>query len=126
MNDPRRSRDPLAAAARRIDPEARSASGSTSAWDSLAASLGGAPCVLLRDTDADGRGHPESPSCPDSAEMPAPGAGPARLQLLGEIARGGMGAVLKGRDPDLCRDLAVGQSRPATRAASWASATARR
>ena len=30
-----------------------------------------------------------------------------RYQLLGEIARGGMGAVLKGRDPDLGRDLAV-------------------
>ncbi len=66
-----------------------------------------APCVLLRDTDADGRGHPEPPSRPGSAEMPAPGAGPARLQLLGEIARGGMGAVLKGRDPGLCRDMAV-------------------
>jgi serine/threonine-protein kinase len=32
---------------------------------------------------------------------------PARVQLLGEIARGGMGVVLKGRDPDLGRDLAV-------------------
>ena len=30
-----------------------------------------------------------------------------RYQLLGEIARGGMGAVLKGRDPDLNRDLAL-------------------
>ena len=39
-------------------------------------------------------------------EMPAPGES-GRYQLLGEIARGGMGAVLKGRDPDLGRDLAV-------------------
>ena len=30
-----------------------------------------------------------------------------RFQLLGEIARGGMGAILKGRDIDLGRDLAV-------------------
>ena len=30
-----------------------------------------------------------------------------RYQLLGEIARGGMGPVLRGRDPDLGRDLAV-------------------
>ena len=39
--------------------------------------------------------------------MPLPGDRPVRVQLLGEIARGGMGAVLKGRDPDLGRDLAV-------------------
>jgi serine/threonine-protein kinase len=33
--------------------------------------------------------------------------GAGRYELLGEIGRGGMGAVLKGRDPDLGRDLAV-------------------
>ena len=31
----------------------------------------------------------------------------ARYQILGEIDRGGMGAILKGRDTDLGRDLAV-------------------
>ena len=30
-----------------------------------------------------------------------------RYQLLGEIARGGMGAIIKGRDTDLGRDLAI-------------------
>lgn len=31
----------------------------------------------------------------------------SRYQLIGEIARGGMGAILKGRDNDLGRDLAI-------------------
>jgi serine/threonine protein kinase len=31
----------------------------------------------------------------------------SRYQLQGEIARGGMGAILKGRDTDLGRDLAI-------------------
>ncbi len=42
-----------------------------------------------------------------STEMPAPAHRGDRYQLLGEIARGGMGAVLKGRDHDLGRDLAI-------------------
>jgi serine/threonine protein kinase len=39
--------------------------------------------------------------------MPDRSDRPARLQLLGEVARGGMGVILKGRDSDLGRDLAV-------------------
>ena len=42
------------------------------------------------------------------AEMPATPEGSwGRYQLQGEIARGGMGAVIKGRDVDLGRDLAI-------------------
>jgi len=45
---------------------------------------------------------------PRSAEMPARNwASLGRYQLQGEIARGGMGAILKGRDVDLGRELAL-------------------
>ena len=69
----------------------------------LTASVGPVPRVLLRDTDS----GPEPPARPGSDAMPAPADRGGPLQLLGEIARGGMGAVLKGRDADLGRDLAV-------------------
>jgi serine/threonine-protein kinase len=45
---------------------------------------------------------------PRSTEVPAQnGSSLGRYQLQGEIARGGMGAILKGRDVDLGRDLAL-------------------
>src|SRR5689334_821631 len=44
---------------------------------------------------------------PNSDAMPAREEVGDRYQLFGEIARGGMGAVLRGRDADLGRDLAV-------------------
>ena len=44
---------------------------------------------------------------PGSEEMPSKEETGDRYQLSGEIARGGMGAVLRGRDVDLGRDLAV-------------------
>ena len=68
-------------------------------------SLGGLPRVLLRDSELGERPGPLVQ--PGSPEMPAAGDRPGRLQLLGEIARGGMGAVLKGRDPNIGRDVAV-------------------
>jgi serine/threonine-protein kinase len=71
----------------------------------LAETVGPSRPVMLRETwPGDG---PLPMVRPRSSEMPALHAGPGRLQLFGEIARGGMGAVLKGRDPDLGRDLAV-------------------
>ena len=44
---------------------------------------------------------------PKSDAMPPKEETGDRYQLSGEIARGGMGAVLRGRDVDLGRDLAV-------------------
>jgi serine/threonine-protein kinase len=44
---------------------------------------------------------------PKSDAMPPPEQTGDRYQLSGEIARGGVGAVLRGRDVDLGRDLAV-------------------
>jgi eukaryotic-like serine/threonine-protein kinase len=67
-------------------------------WDSM-------PRILLPDSRL---GEEQSPVVQvSSAEMPGRGERSSKIQLLGEIARGGMGAVLKGRDPDLGRDLAV-------------------
>jgi serine/threonine-protein kinase len=59
-----------------------------------------APTVGLRQPPGD----PPDPDDP-AAQQPTSTAG--RNLLFGEIARGGMGAVLRGRDPALGRELAV-------------------
>ena len=61
------------------------------------------PHVLLREP-AD---EPEPLARPRSTEMPPDGTGPGRYHLRGEIARGGMGAILRGLDVDLGRELAI-------------------
>jgi hypothetical protein len=71
---------------------------------SLWTGLGPPPHILLRDPE--GSGDPLALTRSDSMPV-SRGNGVARYQLLGEIARGGMGAVLKGRDVDLGRDLAI-------------------
>jgi eukaryotic-like serine/threonine-protein kinase len=71
-----------------------------SVLDSIGATIGSVPRVLLRDTAV--------------GETPSPIIRPTngnenstRYRIDGEIARGGMGSILKGRDPDLGRDVAI-------------------
>jgi serine/threonine-protein kinase len=66
-------------------------------------SLGDMRPVLLKEAE----GNSAHIVKPKSDAMPPPEQTGRRYQLQGEIARGGMGAVLRGRDVDLGRDLAV-------------------
>ena len=91
-------------------PSDNSARGGTglvpsSALARIAATVGQVPHVLLRDSDLENGPGPIVKL--SSTEIPELSERPDRYQLFGEIARGGMGAVLKGRDNDLGRDLAV-------------------
>jgi tetratricopeptide (TPR) repeat protein/tRNA A-37 threonylcarbamoyl transferase component Bud32 len=65
---------------------------------------GEAPKVLLRDESS---AHAFTPLLKRSSEGASLPRGRGQYQLLGEIARGGMGVVLKGHDLDLGRDVAV-------------------
>jgi hypothetical protein len=78
--------------------------------------LGGIPPGLLRDSGDDGSSYPSGEPAsdkrgsddPHSDERPSGGKSrPDCYQIFGEIARGGMGAVLRGRDTDLGRELAL-------------------
>ncbi len=68
-------------------------------------SLGVIPSALTRAIESEGTAGPAAR--PPYLSVPAAADGSARLHLFGEIARGGMGAILKGRDVVLGRDLAV-------------------
>src|SRR4029453_10294808 len=81
------------------------AEGNPSTLARLAKTLADVPRVHLRDDEPFSDSGPVVR--PSSAEMLDRSDRLARLQLLGELARGGMGAILKGRDGDLGRDLAV-------------------
>ena len=83
--------------------QAETSDGSRSVLNSLQKTLDSVPRVVLRDEDRESN---QSPAGQQSEETP-PTDSSGRYQVSGEIARGGMGAVLKGRDTDLGRDLAI-------------------
>ncbi|MBI5285439.1 MAG: protein kinase [Chloroflexi bacterium] len=70
----------------------------------LGAKTGFASKVLLSDTDSEAGA---SPIVDPGATAKLVPQGRGNYQLLGEIARGGMGVILKGHDTDLGRDVAV-------------------
>ncbi len=84
--------------------QSRSSAHQRSVLSTLPIASGAPPRVQLRELPDDR----EPMVKPRSSEMPKEnGASLGRFQLQGEIARGGMGAILKGRDVDLGRDLAI-------------------
>ena len=84
-------------------PQASALPANQSVLHSLSASAAKAPQIYLDDSV-----HTQADPViqPTSAEIPSLPTH-SRYQLQGEIARGGMGAILKGRDVDLGRTLAV-------------------
>lgn len=73
--------------------------------ETLARSIGPIPRILLPDTSPGDAGT--AAIRPTSEEVPSPARRGERYELFGEIARGGMGAVIKGRDQDLGREVAL-------------------
>ncbi len=66
----------------------------------IGATVGHVPRVLLRDTAVG--------EIPSPIVRPVKATDPSlRFRIDGEIARGGMGSILKGRDPDIGRDVAI-------------------
>jgi len=79
------------------------AAGNHSVLKMLGQTLGDVPHIALRDAIEEGDGpiiRPSSPEVPDRKSD-------SKYQLQGEIARGGMGAIIRARDTDLGRDLAI-------------------
>lgn len=111
MNDPNRSDPDPPRRDDTVDLDAGPAGGESTtsvisgALSTLETRLATVPRVVLREDETETKADPRVGST--SPEMPRTPGGSTRLQFLGQIAQGGMGAILRGRDPDLGRDVAV-------------------
>jgi serine/threonine-protein kinase len=104
MHDPNMTADIPSCPADSLDPGLAAGFGKASQGPrSSLGDLGDLRPVLLKEAEGESAHVVE----PKSDAMPSPEQTGDRYQLQGEIARGGMGAVLRGRDVDLGRDLAV-------------------
>ena len=87
-----------------VDVTVDQPSGGPSILEALAAKLSNVPQIRLREPVTE---SVTSINLPNSTEFNSAHNSPSRLQLICEIAHGGMGAIFKGHDADLGRDLAV-------------------
>ncbi|MEE8468229.1 MAG: protein kinase, partial [Planctomycetota bacterium] len=85
--------------------DSKSGAEGLSVLETIARRAGRAPKVLLRDDSVQGAASPVI-KAGVRRELPLT-AGRGNYQLLGEIASGGMGTVMKGHDLDLGRDVAL-------------------
>jgi eukaryotic-like serine/threonine-protein kinase len=90
-----------------VDETVDHPSAGPSVLQSLAANLSNVPRIRLRESLTEGVTPVNLPNSTEMSELNSPQKSSSRLQLISEIARGGMGAILKGRDVDLGRDLAI-------------------
>ena len=88
----------------RADSKSRDEDSPRSVLQILGERNGFASKVLLSDVDSEAG---SSPIVDPAAAAKLVPQGRGNYQLLGEIARGGMGVILKGHDTDLGRDIAV-------------------
>jgi tetratricopeptide (TPR) repeat protein/tRNA A-37 threonylcarbamoyl transferase component Bud32 len=69
--------------------------------------VAGAPGLCSPARPGNGEPVPVAPNAAPRPQLPGGLDGDGRYEVFGEIARGGMGAVLRGRDRHLGRDLAI-------------------